>query len=208
MTLNYAIPPVCRKMLWQNLRKWIKPTLLLCCLILVAGAVYLLTPRVIICHESADRIKSGANLRQIGQAARQYALDFGEYPDSLATLVFAPNDLAPAAFVSPMCTDTPAPSFPVMLSKPGHLSYVWVGGGLSMTGTPDHVVGYQRITSWNLGASVLYSDGSVKYLGGVELQEAIRSVQARLGMPAPDAPPLPPPSAATIAPSAPATSPE
>ena len=185
-TLDYASRRPRKPLGWSATRSLFAAILL--CAGLGFVAVFIAMPRSHGCRESATRIKSGSNLRQIEQAARQYDIDHGEYPDSFQTLVLRGTDLRPDAFVSPMTSDTPATSWMAMFSQPGHISYIWVGTGLKATSTADHVIGYQRFDSWKPGTNVLFSDGSVRFMTATELEEAMRLVAARVGGPLRGAP--------------------
>jgi len=112
-------------------------------------------------------IMSASNLRQIGQAILIYTQDNAEnYPDSFQTLLLN-EDINSEVFVSPLTSDTPAqgPTTQVVaaqLTAGGHLSYVYLGRGLTTkTATPDTVVAYQIVPNSRSNTNVLYGDGHV-----------------------------------------------
>ncbi len=124
--------------------------------------------------ESANRMKDASNLRQIGQAMSQYAIDFhGQYPDRLQTLLLTENVTA-RMFVSPLANDSPAegatPQATVAsMVEGGHLSYTYVGQSLTATTVlPEHVVAYGPPGSGQ-GRNILCGDGDVEWFAGPRL---------------------------------------
>ncbi len=76
------------------------------------------------------------------------------------------------SFISPMRSETPAEGATTrqiadQLDAGGHLSYVYLGRGLTAhTVTPNMVVAYEMPASANGGGNVLFGDGHVEYFGG------------------------------------------
>jgi len=118
----------------------------------------------------SPRLKSATNLSQIGKAISMYCDDNGGvYPDSFQTIFFN-EDLPSDVFVSPRTSDTPATGqtpqeISDQLISGGHLSYVYLGRGLSTkTVTPTTVVAYERLIPSSNGTNVLYGDGHVEWV--------------------------------------------
>lgn len=117
-----------------------------------------------------NRVKSASNLRQIGQAILLYSNDNGgAFPDSFGTLLIN-EDITSAVFINPDSNDSPAigPTTQAtadQLAAPGHMSYVYLGNGLSeKTVTPTTIVAYEKIIPGSAGANVLFGDGHVDYI--------------------------------------------
>ena len=120
---------------------------------------------------TANRVKSASNLRQIGQAILLYTNDHqGEYPDSFQT-IFLNEDVTSWVFVSPSRAETPAIGSTTQatagqMGAGGHLSYVYLGRGLSAnTVSPNTIVAYEMIPSPGGGTNVLFGDGHVEWVG-------------------------------------------
>jgi hypothetical protein len=119
-------------------------------------------------HSTAPKVESANNLKQIGLAIQLYTKDSGgKYPDTFGTLLLT-QDITSAVFVSPESQDTPAagptPNATVAdLTAGGHLSYVYLGRGLSGDVPDDVVVAYENPTIWPNGTNVLYANGFVAF---------------------------------------------
>jgi prepilin-type processing-associated H-X9-DG protein len=121
--------------------------------------------------ETAGLVKSISNLRQISDSLARYTHDFqGQYPDSFRTLLLN-EPIKSDVFISPLRNETSAqgPTTQAVadqLTNGGHLSYVYLGKGLSTeTVTPDTIVAYELMSD-NIRtklASFLYGDGHVEY---------------------------------------------
>jgi prepilin-type processing-associated H-X9-DG protein len=121
---------------------------------------------------AAYRVKSMANLRAIGQAISMYSDDHqGQYPDSFETILLN-EDVTSGIFVNPSSHDIPATgptsqAVASQLSTGGHLSYVYLGRGLTAkTVTPDTVLAYELIQYPSGGSNMLFGDGHVDYIDG------------------------------------------
>jgi prepilin-type processing-associated H-X9-DG protein len=149
----------------------------------------ILLPSLNRAREQAQRVKCASNLRQIGQAAQLFANDHnGNFPDT-ADQLYAHSDLTSEVFVCPSTNDTRAPGAAsrtqeaVGLTKGGHLSYVYVGKGLSaVTGpgaTGKAVVAYEPLTNHaNAGTNVLFADGHVEFFPAAQAKQIIADLQA------------------------------
>jgi prepilin-type processing-associated H-X9-DG protein len=118
------------------------------------------------------RIVSAGRLRSIGQAILLYENDFhGNYPDSLSTVYENEGTYIDSSiFVNPASNDTPASgpttqAIAKQLTAGGHLSYVYVGAGLTVsTVKPDTVIAYEILQNPGDGSNVLFGDGRVDYV--------------------------------------------
>ena len=130
---------------------------------------------------------SGSNLRQIAQIALSYAVDHdGHYPDSFETMVqwdeWKDYYLTPELFASPEGPATPASDFETMFAEPGHISYVWVGAGLTVERvTGEMPLAYEGpATDYETGTLVAFVDGSVRRVKGEELRKLLSEAEERL----------------------------
>jgi prepilin-type processing-associated H-X9-DG protein len=145
---------------------WVLWLILIVLLLLLLASLLLSTLNPSYSH-TAGRVRSASNLRQIGQAILLYTNDFnGDYPDSFATILMD-EDVTSGVFVSPERNETPAigpttQSMAVQLIPGPHLSYVYLGRGLSIkTVTPDTIVAYELVVPD--GTNVLFGDGHVEF---------------------------------------------
>lgn len=122
-----------------------------------------------------------------------YAIDHldGTYPDSWDTLIRAtPDWLEPHLFVGSKPGVTPASDFQQMFNEAGHISFVWVGRGVTDSAGYGVMLAYEApIASYKEGTWILTADGNVRKSCGDELrvlvQEAARRMSESLpGLPA------------------------
>ena len=119
----------------------------------------------------ANRVKCGSNLRQIGQAIMLYANEHqGRYPDKIGDLM--DQDITTAVFICPASNDTDAVPGPTTQASSanvhagGHLSYIYLGKGLTGTQSATMVIAYEPLTNHaNSGMNVLFGDGHVQFVG-------------------------------------------
>ena len=142
--------------------------------------------------ERANRVKCASNMRQIGQAIELYAKkNEGHYPDALPVLV-ATTDLNPEVFVCPSGNQDKAVGANMeeileQLTKPEHMSYIYVGKGMTTSTPGDTIVVYESPRNHEEeGGNVLYADGHAEWCNAKQLQEIISQAQTR---PAPQTPP-------------------
>ena len=164
---------------------------------LVALAASLMpSTRVINCGNDG---KCRSNLHQIGLAILLYQQDNGgQYPDTLGRLI-ENTCIGPEVFVCPSADEVKSPvptTGPVdgdaMLS-PGHVSYAYLGRGLTAaTVPPNAVVAYERHAVHGLGYNVLFGDGHTEYVEGRRAAGLIAGGAARLASASGGSPGVPP----------------
>ena len=118
----------------------------------------------------ANLVKCGSNLRQIGQAIMLYANEHqGRYPDKLGDLM--DQDITTAVFICPASNDTDAVPGPTPQASSanvhagGHLSYIYLGKGLTGTQPATIVIAYEPLTNHNnTEINVLFGDGHIEFV--------------------------------------------
>jgi len=165
---------------------------------IIALLISVVLPNMCRSREGANRVKCASNMKQIGLAAIMWAQDHGgKFPDDLDTLA-RQSDLFPAVFNCPTSADTPAGNstkdlFVEDLHKPGHLSYVYVGKGLTTESPPDTVVLYENLQNHNGGdmsvtsefkprpitdgMNVLFADGHVEWVFSTDIDAILKQVK-------------------------------
>jgi hypothetical protein len=138
-------------------------------------------------QEATNRARCGANLRQIGAAMMMYAnVNRGAYPDAPEALV-ATQNIASDCFVCPATAHTPAPSTssnpgqrtPPALVPGKHLSYVYLGKGLSNRAGANTVLAYEPLTNHrDAGINVLFGDGRVGFVAAPMAQRLIAALES------------------------------
>jgi len=158
--------------------------------ILLAGCmISILLPSLNRARETANRVKCASNMRQIGQAILLYSNDNrGRYPDRLEDLILT-QPIGSDEFVCPTTNDSAAPGADPKtqaknLSAGGHLSYVYVGKGMTNAATPETVVLYEPLSSHSDGMNALFGDGHVEFFNKQQAQKIITAVQSGQNPPA------------------------
>ncbi|MDB5301577.1 MAG: hypothetical protein JWO87_3240 [Phycisphaerales bacterium] len=165
---------------------------------LIAGIILLLNlallPALDRRRYSPNRVKCAANLRAIGFACIMYANADrqGRYPDTFETLMVT-EGITPEVFCCPTSDDQPAKSAD-QLSAGGHLSYIYVGSGLTkklageghsgFEGDSSFVIAFEPLKNHrDNGMNVVFADGQVRWLGaeqGKKLQAVAESAPGKL----------------------------
>jgi prepilin-type processing-associated H-X9-DG protein len=150
-------------------------------LMLVGTVLYLAAHRAI---AGANRVCSASNLKQIGLAMIMYANDHhGEFPDSMETIL-ATTDITLPTFVYPGGNDIPpsgatTQAVLIDLTKRGHCSYLYFGGGLSSACEPSAVLACERaMPETRDGMNVLMGDGHIEFIAepaATQLRAALAS---------------------------------
>ena len=155
-------------------RRWLTWYLILLASVAGGFLLHVLVPRRTPYYPPL-RLSCKRNMIMIGEGISLYANDHGNaFPDSFNTLL-ANEDLTANVFVCPATNDTPAvgpttQAVAANLSSGGHLSYAYVGRGLTLTSaTPDVVILYD--SGWNHGSSGLnaeFGDFRVEWLNAAD----------------------------------------
>jgi prepilin-type processing-associated H-X9-DG protein len=111
----------------------------------------------------------------------------GAFPDTIDKLITT-QDMVAENFVCPHAPDTPAPGATARaqaanLSKGGHLSYVYVGKGMSTAQPPPDlaaktVLAYEPLTNHGNGIYALFADGHVEFVDAGPARQLIADVEA------------------------------
>lgn len=143
--------------------------------------ISILLPSLNRAREQANRVKSAANLRQIGQAAMMYANDNrGQFPPDLGTML-KKEDLTPSVFVNPRTNAAPpAAGNPDAMAEwvQEHSDYVWLGKGKSANNvTPETVLAHEKLEDNTDGVNLLFGDGHVEFMVMPEAQRMIEKAR-------------------------------
>lgn len=153
-------------------------------ILLIVGSVLMVPsrgrPRVV-----ANRVKCGSCMRQIGQAIWLYSNENkGLYPPRLEDLILT-QDITSDVFVCPSTNHTAAPGATpqqqaaAMSSRPGHVSFVYVGQKMNSTAGANVVVLYEPLSNHNqAGSNMLFGDGHVDWVEAKQAAKIIAEVQA------------------------------
>jgi hypothetical protein len=167
--------------------------------VLMLGAYAAFRPAINRAREASRRAACAANLQQIGMALQFYASQSGgRFPDSLDAVVLD-GSISADMLVCPSSNDTVAPGTTpaeqvANLAKGGHQSYVYVGGGLTVTGVRQALAYEPLHHHGGGGINVLYTDGTVQFLPTAAALTAFPQLGGPATMPS-IAPPTPTPSA-------------
>lgn len=129
-------------------------------------------------------VQCGSNMRQIGSAILLYSNENqGRYPDRLEQLILT-QEISADLFVCPRTDDDASRGQTTRavadgLAAGGHLSYVYVGAGLTVSCDPATVVLYEPLANHaGEGMNVLFGDGHTEYLRPAEAREILDRVAA------------------------------
>ena len=138
--------------------------------------------------EPANRFHCQYNLQRVGVALLNDATEHdGHFPDTLNELLAPdPAYLVTDLFTCPSSSDeralgqTPEEQARNLTAEPGHLSYIYVGAGLTKTtATADRVVAYDKPHNHNNeGINVLYGDAHTEFLDRKQAEQLIAKFRA------------------------------
>ena len=136
-------------------------------------------------RETADKVQSASNLRQIGLGAILFAdANGGRMPNDLGEIL-ATQDITVEVFLNPRVGDDlpvlPAGDAEAMAEWASNDSdYEWVGDGLTWEAGADTILAYEKPAGLEQGINVLFADGHVEFLTYAELPDRFaRSNDAR-----------------------------
>jgi prepilin-type processing-associated H-X9-DG protein len=146
--------------------------------LVAAACVFVLVPSLLRSldrsrHNHDPRVRCRSNLRQIGQGVQMYANENnGVFPNDFAALIVT-QDITSETFVCEATNDWRAEgpttqAIAANLTAGGHLSYVYVGKGLTSYSPQTAVVAYETLTNHGDGTNVLYADGHVEWHNAAE----------------------------------------
>jgi prepilin-type processing-associated H-X9-DG protein len=133
-----------------------------------ALSLSILLPSLSRARETANRVKSGSNLRQIGMGVMLYANENnGACPPDLGTILKT-QDLNAGAFVAPQSGKPVPPGTPDQLAGwvNQNADYVYLGKGKKMSDLrPDQPLAYEKFElGRGQGVNVLFGDGHVEWM--------------------------------------------
>jgi hypothetical protein len=157
--------------------------------------ISILLPSLNRARETANRVKSASNLRQIGLGAILFA-DMqrgGRLPDSMGELMQVSEQedwLTPEVLVNPRAGGTPPRLVGVAEEDRAaffdeNSGYVWVGQGLTNSAPSNAIMAYERLNGLSDGINVLFADARVEFVLFPELQQVEQennAIRARLGL--------------------------
>jgi len=144
----------------------------------VPTEIAVLLPALNRAREQAKRVKSAANLRQIGMGAMMYANNHNnKFPPDLGTMA-REEDLTAAVFKNPRMNDRspPPPANPKLLAGwvDQNSDYVWAGAGQDTTAGAHVPLAYEKPEQNADGINILYADGHVEF---VPMPQATQEIQ-------------------------------
>lgn len=134
-------------------------------------------------RETANRIKCGSNMRQLGQAMRQYAINGdGSFPTDLNAVLQA-GAIPPDLLVCPSSNaETATRGQPYVLGQ--NLSYIYVGAGLKDSAPATVILLYEPVENHNRdGSNFLYADGSVRFILRQQARSMIQQLEQGINPP-------------------------
>jgi prepilin-type processing-associated H-X9-DG protein len=146
----------------------------------------ILLPSLNRARETANRVKSASNLKQIGLGMMLYANENrGKYPADFGELIRT-QDLVAEVFTSPR-TQT---SLPPDLNTPDKAAafvveqsdYVYLGAGMNNSAPAESILAYEKPDGLDDGINILFGDGHVEF---VHMGHALEMIEAaKAGQPA------------------------
>jgi hypothetical protein len=123
-------------------------------------------------RDPAGPVACASNLYRFGQGLTMYAqAHHGRLPDRLDALILDPAiHLDAEMFVCPSSPDVPAQSATAAdrardLANPGHLSYVYLGKGLTDKAASETLLAYERPSYHRNGkVNALFGEGHVEFV--------------------------------------------
>jgi prepilin-type processing-associated H-X9-DG protein len=143
--------------------------------------VSILLPSLNRARETANRVKCGSNLRQIGQGILLYANENkGNYPPNLGILVKT-EELVPQVFICPSGnTGFPGGNMAVddqVKWVNENSDYVYLGAGMNATAGAEVIVAHEKPDAHGRqGMNMLFGDGHVEFF---QMPAAIQMIQAQ-----------------------------
>ena len=142
-----------------------------------AVLVSVLLPALNRAREQANRVKSAANLREIGQAAVIFANDQkdGAFPGSFAEM-YKKQELTPDVFINPRTEHQVPPGLDrdqIGAWLDDNCDYVWLGKGRKNNLPADIVLAYEKPEGLSDGINLLFADGHVEFMVLNDAQQAI-----------------------------------
>lgn len=131
----------------------------------------ILLPSLNRARETANRVKSASNLRQIGMACLLYSNENkGKYPPDIGAMLLT-QDVGMDVFISPR-TRNEIPLDVRQADPPTQAEwlnvnsdYVYIGGGKRVTDVgPNEVLAHERPDGLDDGINILYGDGHVEFV--------------------------------------------
>jgi prepilin-type processing-associated H-X9-DG protein len=147
-------------------------------------SVGLLLPSLSKARDSASRVKSLSNLRQIGLGCLMYAdQNKGKLPPDLGSLL--KEDLTPAVFISPLGRQQIPPEVATMTPDQQaawineHSDYVYLGKGKASPLPADQPLAYEKFENGQgRGVGVLFADGHVEFMNMPQAQQLLANKAA------------------------------
>ncbi len=147
-------------------------------LLSLAFSYFVFLPRWHDTRNAAHAARCGSNLRQIGQAMRQYAIDRtdGAFPADLSALAASEPALRPEILVCPAGSTPPGPP-PYVLGV--NTDYAYLGGGKTDAVYSTVIVGYCDTRHHEDGTHMLFGNGSVRWERFADLPESMFDAGSR-----------------------------
>lgn len=158
----------------------------------LCAAGILFGPRIVVCGESASRVKCAAHLKTIGQALMVYSIDNGGgLPDNFYRLVMG-SEVPLSVFGCPDSNvhitdrmDRLITAQNVMV--PQFSSYTYYGSGLSWPCAPNAVLAVEHTPhAEDGGGNVLWGDGRVEYGTPQQMSKILAELRSGHNPPRPE----------------------